>query len=297
LATNGSASPLVSKLSSARINLPFNIDPYLDEAQSLGLIGDDAYDYALARVRETPEYNAYFPGIKRPDGTLIMNEAQYEQYYQSAVSTAAEYGFGLTRTQIGTLVQRGVSPDEFTIRANAVHVVRTRPDILVALNSMIGDMNSQRRKLGLNPVPSLSTPADVISFFTGAADRDVYDAYDAAQISAVAKSYGLSVTNQRARELAGLSPGITDFEATEKAFGEIAQAGRAAGAYIYARGFTQRDLETVAFGGPNRGVIAAGIQSALEQAQAQNQSQQAQADVSVTPGGLPVVAEAREVGL
>lgn len=36
-------------------------------------------DFALAAVRNTEEYALYYPGIKRSDGSLRMNEAQYEQ--------------------------------------------------------------------------------------------------------------------------------------------------------------------------------------------------------------------------
>ena len=36
-------------------------------------------EFALAAVRGTEEYALYYPGIKRSDGSLRMNEAQYEQ--------------------------------------------------------------------------------------------------------------------------------------------------------------------------------------------------------------------------
>ena len=74
--------------------------PWLDtlgfKIQDLRDIAVDAAgnpDLIVANIRQSPQYQARFPAIRRPDGSLRMNEGQYVQMEGEFKNLLRQYGF------------------------------------------------------------------------------------------------------------------------------------------------------------------------------------------------------------
>lgn len=77
-------------------------------------------DFALATVRNTEEYGLYYPGIKRSDGSLRMNEAQYEQtregYYRILLENDLNPLVFEEAGKVASLISGDVSVPQFKTR-------------------------------------------------------------------------------------------------------------------------------------------------------------------------------------
>lgn len=70
-------------------------------------------DYLLLTVENTPEFQQRFPGIRDPQGRLIMRPVDYVNFERSVQAQMLQYGLGqLTRAELGAVVQSGRSADE-----------------------------------------------------------------------------------------------------------------------------------------------------------------------------------------
>ena len=74
-------------------------------------------EFALAAVRSTEEYAEFYPGIKRGDGSLRMNESQYEQvregYYRILLENDLNPIIFESAGKVGALIAGDVSVAEF----------------------------------------------------------------------------------------------------------------------------------------------------------------------------------------
>jgi hypothetical protein len=74
-------------------------------------------EFALAAVRNTEEYAEFYPGIKRGDGSLRMNESQYEQvregYYRILLENDLNPIVFESAGKVGALIAGDVSVAEF----------------------------------------------------------------------------------------------------------------------------------------------------------------------------------------
>lgn len=293
MASTGSA--LVNELKMAGFRLPFNTKPYVDQVLRSGLAGQEAQDYLYSLIIASPEFKTAYPGIFRPDGTMIVTPAAYTALREQYTSTAHQYGFNVNDSQVGQLIQRGVSSDEFKTRAEAVHTITTNPDVFAALQSQVTDMNRSRAQLGLPPIKWINNLGDAVNFVLGQADRDVYDAYEAASIASAAASAGVKISSAQARGAAAQTVGVLSKEDVDQHFAQIAQDLRAAGPEIHQFGLTNADLLTLEFGGPNRGKIALAAQQALSQREAQLKVG-AQTNVQLDKQNRPVTPDQSSVG-
>jgi hypothetical protein len=79
-------------------------------------------ELAWARVQASDEYEMFFPGNRRRDGTLRYTEMQYAQVIENFEQTISNVGVNprLFRDQFGELIRGGVDPTEFGQRVSAV---------------------------------------------------------------------------------------------------------------------------------------------------------------------------------
>ena len=80
-------------------------------------------DFSIAAVRNSAEYTTYYPGIKRDDGSLRMNETQYEQTREGYFRVLLENGLNPTifdgLGKVSQLIAGDVSVPEFRSRVTA----------------------------------------------------------------------------------------------------------------------------------------------------------------------------------
>lgn len=108
-------------LRQARILFPYFPAPlirtYVDAFVELG-----DRDLALARTRQSDLYDDFFPGNRRDDGTLRLNEAQYlarlESYRQ--ILEAQDINPDIFEDRLPELIEGETSPTEFRQRVDAV---------------------------------------------------------------------------------------------------------------------------------------------------------------------------------
>jgi hypothetical protein len=266
----------VGQLAAAGYTFPFDISGLVKDAIKNG--GADPFSYFYAKLIQSKQFNHYYPGIKRSDGTLRMTPAQYQQYTDAALSLAKKNGFAVSRAQIGNEIANDVSLDEYSFRVQAASQIRSNKDLFNAMNAMgIPIKNAQ----------------DAFNFMTGKSPKHVYDTYEAATFIAGATSAGLSIDAKRAKELAAQTPDLTDFAAIQKGYADLADKLKTAGQNLSAFGLTQRDLEVLEFGGAGQAAIAAKANQALLQNQAQSQTEITGQDVTLK-GGRPTTQNPAE---
>ena len=126
---NDSSAPYSKE--QAKVLLPYitKLDPVrgekLIDAYTQGFIDTGKPEFALASMRNTAEYSEMFEGIKRPDGSLRMTEAQYLQNKEAVAIHLNEYnlgGYGKENLDVifPKLLANNVNPDEFRSRVDAV---------------------------------------------------------------------------------------------------------------------------------------------------------------------------------
>ena len=80
-------------------------------------------DFAIAAVRQSEEYPTFYPGIRRDDGSLRMNETQYEQTREGYFRVFLENGLNPTvfdqAGKVAQLIAGDVSVPEFRTRVEA----------------------------------------------------------------------------------------------------------------------------------------------------------------------------------
>jgi len=86
-------------------------------------------EFALGAVRNTEEYALYYPGIKRVDGSLRMNEAQYEQvregYYRILLENDLNPLVFEEAGKVSSLIAGDVSVSEFKTRIESARTAFT----------------------------------------------------------------------------------------------------------------------------------------------------------------------------
>ena len=75
-------------------------------------------DVALSAVRQSEEYETYFPKNIRIDGTIRLSESDYASVKESYGLTIEDYGMNKDyfENTFATLIEKGISPNEFRQR-------------------------------------------------------------------------------------------------------------------------------------------------------------------------------------
>src|ERR1051326_915581 len=290
MATKAAAPPtqtktgLVGQLASAGYTFPFDISALVKDSIKNG--GADPFSYFYAKLIQSKPFKHYFPGIQRPDGTLRMSPAQYQQYQDGVMAAAKKNGFALSKAAVGNLIANDVSTDEFSFRLQAAQTIKSNPDLFASFNSILAS-NGQKQ---------IKTAQDAFNFLAGKAPKSVYDTYEAATFEASAKAAGVDVNAARAKQLAAGTAGMTDIGDIQKGYADIADKLRQSGVELSGVGLSQADLETIEFGGANQAALAAKAQQALKNQQASQQNPLTGEEVNLTKGGQPVFGTTTKAG-
>lgn len=266
---------------------PFDVGPFIDRA--IREFPQNPAAFAQALILNSKAFERRFPGIKKPDGTLRISPSEYISREEQFRSTAAQFGFGLSRAQMGGLVRRDVDPQEFTIRARGIQLVNTNPGTIDFLNNQINRINKARIKNGQPRIKRIQTKKDALDFFTGRADRQVYAIYEGALFQQAGQEAGIDISAGRASKIAGRTAGVLDIEQIEEGFASIAAQLRLANIELGAEGVTARELEILEFGGPGRGAIRQKAERILRDRQAQIQTDVVDRGLRLEDG-RPIVA-------
>src|SRR5579884_2471813 len=85
-------------------------------------------DSIVAEIRATPQWQSMFPGIRRPDGTLRMNEGQYqgqEDSYRQLLNTGGFQGDQWSHQDLAAFFQNEIDPNELQTRIDKWNQVQT----------------------------------------------------------------------------------------------------------------------------------------------------------------------------
>lgn len=97
---------------------------------------------AIEAVRARPEYQTFFPGNQREDGTVRYQEEVYQSIVESFEDSILSIGLNpdVFSEQFPSLIEGLVSPDEFNSRINMVYtrVIDATPEVAARLNDFYG---------------------------------------------------------------------------------------------------------------------------------------------------------------
>lgn len=167
-------------------------------------------DLALAELRQSPNYDQFFAGNRRPDGTVRLPEAEYLSTLDAYRTRFASYGLppNLFASQFKTLVEGDVSPDELGRRLDEVYVgVAAKGDTIrsyYADNFGAGD---------------LSDAALFASAISQQSPLVLEHQIRAAQVGGTARQFGFDRTVQEAQHLADFG---LDQAAAQKLYSQAA---------------------------------------------------------------------------
>lgn len=112
----------VDWLEQARTLFPWMPEPLLKVfADAWAETGDT--EVALARMRQSPQYDRYFAGNRRPDGTFRMTEAEYMSTIRAYRTLLSDFGLNpdLFQKRFVSLIEGEVSPLELRERLGAAY--------------------------------------------------------------------------------------------------------------------------------------------------------------------------------
>lgn len=177
-----------------------------------GLEADGDWDIALAQLRQTPEYDQAFPGIKRPDKTLIMSEMEYLSQMDGYRTLLLDFNINpdFFEDQFVGLLQGDVSVTELGQRLTSVY------DRLVTNIGAVQEYYANTYGLEMTPSALLAAAID-----PSVGDAILNQQISIAQIGGEAASAGFSIGADYATFLA--NAGLTQTEA-RGAFGIAANA-------------------------------------------------------------------------
>lgn len=112
----------VDWLERARTLFPWMPEPLLKVfADAWAETGDT--EVALAQMRQSPQYDRYFAGNRRPDGTFRMTEAEYMSTIRAYRTLLSDFGLNpdLFQKRFVSLIEGEVSPLELRERLGAAY--------------------------------------------------------------------------------------------------------------------------------------------------------------------------------
>jgi len=155
------------------------------------IFGDSSL--AIAAVRQDPSYETVFPGLRRPDGTLRMTEAEYSAELESFADTIS--GVGLDPNAFGnqfvSLIEGNVSAREFKQRVDDVNTQ--------IVNNLAGVRIAFAEEFGLTSVDDAAIYASLLDPELGL--RVLNNEIPIAQIKGEAAQQGFQLSTPSATRL------------------------------------------------------------------------------------------------
>jgi len=179
-------------ITEAKALYPFLPEGLLNLFQSKYIEFDQNIDLALGAVRQDTQYQNYFPGNKRADGSIRLSEAEYGAVVESYKDDLRRFGVNpdVFADNFSQLIEGDVSPTEFQSRLNTVYsgIEQNIPEVKEYYATNFGiDLSSE-------------------SIFAAAADTTIGDAIllgqvTQAQIAGEAESRNISISQTEIEKL------------------------------------------------------------------------------------------------
>ncbi len=213
------------------------------------------FEYA---VRQSDTYAKTYPGIIGPNGAQIMSEDAYNGYVRSYMGVANAAGLSIGRNEIGHLLSRNVSVDEFKTRVDATQKIEQN-------RIYFNQFNKTLTAMGMKPLDE----AGIQQFVMGEASPEFYKLWEEASTRGAAASAGIAI-GPHAEGPQGLgdvsltrgeirtAEHATGGAATQQQFAELAQNLRTLLPQSRYQKFnlSKQDLTELEFGGARQSAIA-----------------------------------------
>lgn len=234
----------------------------------------------LYKLEQTPEFRDRFPGIFLPNGQLSMSPAEYLATEQQYRTLAKKYGEPFNSHIEGSLFRKGITPDLYNERLQAVQRVEEYRPALAQFEKVL-------QEKGL--LPNGFGKEDVYKLVMGQANPLWYKIWEEASARTAAVTADLTigsgpnadVTGQFIRQLIRRLPGQQTEASLTPGFSQVAEGIRTVIPLSEARkyGVTKEDILRAAFGGKGSSLSKDQIERALATAQAFGQERAAPAEV------------------
>jgi hypothetical protein len=202
-------------------------------------------EYGLAMMRASAAYDTYFPGNRRPDGTIRNTELEYLSVVDGYTATFGGYGLNpeVFRHRYRELIEGETS------------VAELQDDLHAQWVGVVEQGDTVRQFYADNYGIALSNEAILAAAIDPNVDNDIRDGkITSAQIGGAARFYGFTPEQRQGSELARVDElrrlGATQQQARRvyaQAQGEVPQLGRFAGRYNEQAGFGIEDYESYGF--------------------------------------------------
>lgn len=238
----------------------------LQQLVSEALDNDYSQSEFVYFLRQTPEYNAAFPGIFDEDGRLQMSEAQYFAQTQQYQDIAAQAGLNLGAGMTAYLFKNDVSPSEFQVKAPAVRQLKSNPELYAQFAKEI------ERRTG-----EVVDKQGLLKFAMGTGNAEWYNIWNAASARYAATQAGIKIakasglyTALSRQEILGIAKKGFSPQELSSGFQNVAQQliDVLPEASIMKYGLSKEDILTATFGGKNQAAIRRKIQRITEQEEA-----------------------------
>ena len=236
----------------------------LDQAVTEGWSGNQL----TMNIYASDEFQAMFPGIFRPDGTMRMTAGQYRNLADQYQSNARMYGISnLSNAQIGKLIGGDVSVQEFTDRATAIQRVTEFKPAFEEFKQVLASRGIDTK--------GLDSDKDIVNFMLGKGPKQFYQLWDELSVGTAARMSGVHINQKLVKSIAKRMPGQADEAQLQSQFADLAAKMKTVmplsklGKY----GITKRDLVTLEFGGKKQAEIADKVNRILANRGSFNDSQ------------------------
>jgi hypothetical protein len=243
-------------------------------------------------LRRTPDYHKQFPGNVNKDGTLRLTEAAYIARAAQYKDSAAMLGVKVSPKLVGTLIKKQISPQLFADRARAVKMLRTNKSLYEEFGQYLTERGIEKKPPNKKQLLKFS-----IGQGPGAWDREWDTAYAASQLESAGITVGRGQENDihwkaLQKDIKGADVENMDWETLAWAAHHALPASK-----LYGMGIKERDLITLAKGGPGAQVISDRVkqafgtwETAVTEKTAQPQTTQGPAGTQVLTGRRPMQA-------
>lgn len=267
-----------AQLSSLGIVVTPDIQQLLQEAVARGYTSAEF----MYRLQQTQSFRDRFPGIFLPNGQLRMSVEQYLGYEQQYRLQSQRYGYRFNSQIMGGLVTKGITPELFSERLQAVQRVSENR---VALNQF----EAVLKRRGMLPAGGFAK-GDVYNIVMGTANPLWYKVWEESSARTAAVNAGLSIgadlSARDIRQLVRRLPGQQTEESLAPGFERVAEGIRTVIPLSQARqfGVTREDILKAVFGGKGANLSRSQIERAVATAEALATGEVATGEF--TPGGV-----------
>lgn len=237
----------------------------------------------LYNARKTEWYGDFFVGIFRADNSLRMSEAQYNQWFSTFSSYAAEAGVKLDKEMFGFALKQNLDPRLWAQRMSALKTVRSNAGYMDAWVATL-------RARGIVGRKEKVTKGDLLDTITGIRNANWLAVWEEAALRGAAAAQGLKVgTDLYRKQLLRIAADIDvgDPEQLEQKFASLANQIKTMMplSRLTKLGLSKQDLIDLEFGGPNATNAARKAQQIIKTFQGEYQEEKANTELVLTRGG------------